>query len=181
LSNPSINRWGFNLFWYNLWYVDKNSPFFIHSDILINRLVYTYVFFGLYFQKNFFLHSKWQSNFFDKMLKYKEKHELQYFRFLEYRDRVFNKVHLAKSRKKRKNIYVSRFWILKYQKWVIVNFYMFQPYKTRRRKKKKFRFHSGFSNSFLHKSKKKNFLYKYILLNLFYYNTLFNQNAYYLF
>ena len=181
LSNPSINRWGTNMFWYHMWYTDKNSYFAAHMDLCLEKLVYIYTFFGLYFKKHFFLRMRWNSEFYSVIKKYKKLHELKTFRFLEYRDKIFNRVYAHKARKKKKNIYVSRLWILKYQKWIVLNLYMFQPFKNKRRRRKKISARSGFSLSLLQKKKDQKFLFKYVLLNLYYYNNFFSPSMYYKF
>jgi hypothetical protein len=59
MSNPSINRWGLNLFWYKYWFTDKNNALVIHQDNIINKLMLIYLHFGLFFTKNIFFNKYW--------------------------------------------------------------------------------------------------------------------------
>ncbi len=54
MSNPSINRWGLNLFWYRYWFNDKNNALVVHQDNVVNKLLLTYLHYGLLFTKNIF-------------------------------------------------------------------------------------------------------------------------------
>ena len=74
----------------------------MHSDLLINRLVYTYISFGLHFHKNFFVNPFWFSSLKRKVTTYKNEYDLKYFRTLEYRNKIFNETSFIKLRKKKK-------------------------------------------------------------------------------
>lgn len=135
MSNPSINRWGLNLFWYRYWFNDKNSSSNFHQDNLINKLLLIYIHYGLLCPQNIFLNKYWY-NLSQKSLKnYQTQFNLKYFRLIEYKNRVLNESKTYKIRNKIKNIYFSKIWILKYQKWLIINFYSFQPISTKLNKK----------------------------------------------
>lgn len=138
MSNPLINRWGLNLFWYRFWYTDKNNSLVVNQDNLINKLILIYTHFGLLHSKNIFLNKYW-------FLSYKKKnilttfnnniYNLKYFRLIEYKNKILNEFKLYKIRNKIKNLYFSKIWILRYQKWLIINFYSFQPISARMKKK----------------------------------------------
>lgn len=170
-----------NLFWYNFWYSDKNASLLMHSDLLINRLVYTYISFGLHFHKNFFVNPFWFSSLKRKVTTYKNEYDLKYFRTLEYRNKIFNETSFIKLRKKKKNAYFSRFWILKFQNWVVVNLYMFQPYKTRRYKKKSFYARTGFVTPQEHtiKAKERVLAFKHDLARKYYLSLFLSNQTYY--
>lgn len=137
MSNPGINRWGINLFWYNFWFKDKTRQINIHLDDLINELIYVYIKYGLYSDKSIFLSNYRFLDQKEVMDSYKEEHTLNYFRFGEFKDRVLEETILLKIRIGAKNIYHSKLWIMRYQKWLIINFYCFQPLKKKKIKKKK--------------------------------------------
>ena len=62
MSNPSINRWGLNLFWYRFWYNDKINSLIINQDNIINKLILIYTHFGLLHNKNLFFNKYWFFN-----------------------------------------------------------------------------------------------------------------------
>jgi hypothetical protein len=135
MSNPSINRWGLNLFWYNYWFTDKNNSLTIHQDNLINKLILVYIHYGLLSTKNIFLNKYWYHVNLKNLQNNQDSYNLKYFRLVEYKNRVLNENKLYKIRNKIKNIYFSKIWILRYQKWLIVNFYCFQPLSNKLNKK----------------------------------------------
>lgn len=135
MSNPSINRWGLNLFWYKYWFNDKNNSSLIHQDNLINKLILIYIHFGLLSSKNIFLNRYWYGTNL-KLSNYNHNlYNLKYFRLIEYKNKVLNEFKSYKIRNKIKNIYFSKIWILRYQKWIIINFYCFQPLSLKLNKK----------------------------------------------
>ena len=135
MSNPSINRWGLNLFWYRFWYNDKINALTINQDNLINRLILIYTHFGLLHFKNIFLSKYWFTNLKTLTTISQNDYNLKYFRIVEYRNKVLNEYKSYKIRNKMKNLYYSKIWILRYQKWLIINFYCFQPLTSKNLKK----------------------------------------------
>lgn len=137
MSNPNINRWGLNLFWYKFWFNDKNTSKFYNLDNLIEKFIIFYLNYGIFHFKNFLSTNYW--NFLDKNinLKFKNFVNFYYFRKIEYKNRIINQYKTYKLRKYNKNIYNSRIWILKFQKWLIINYYYFQPLKQKLKKLKK--------------------------------------------
>lgn len=174
LSYPSINRWGFNLFWYRFWYTDKNYKFSAHIDLLLEKIFYTYLFFGLYLKKDIFNNLFWYPQLKKKMAPYLTINDLKYFRLVEYRSKIFNEISSVRLRKYKKNIYRSKFWILKYQTWIIVNLYMFQPFTARVRKlRKKNLVKSGFLTVKIKKQKNYLFWKKNFFLNFYFFKFYF--------
>ena len=137
MSNPGINRWGLNLFWYNFWYNDKIRQLNIHHDDLINKLIYIYTRFGLFHSKSIFINKYWYLDQNLDIINHNHSHNLTYFRIVAAKNKVLDEINLLKIRNKTKNIYNSKLWILKYQKWIIINFYCFQPLKAKKLKEKK--------------------------------------------
>ena len=143
MSNPSINRWGLNLFWYNFWFNDKNNSLIIQQNFIINKFIYLYLYFGLLNNTNIFIKKYWYKNFNINFNKILNDFNFKYFRFIEYKSKVFNEYKICKMRNKVKNVYFSKLWILKFQNWLILNFYSYKPIIKRikrisfRRKKKK--------------------------------------------
>lgn len=137
MSNPSINRWGMNLFWYNSWYTDKKKGLTIHLDFLINNLIQTYINFGLTQKKTFFLNKRWYFLTKTKLKEIEKITNVQYFQTMEYRSKATNENNLLRLRIQKKDLYNSKLWILRYQNWIIINLYLFQPIKTSKKNKKK--------------------------------------------
>ncbi len=135
MSNPSINRWGLNLFWYKYWFTDKNNALVIHQDNIINKLILIYLHFGLLFTKNIFLNKYWYNINLTNKKNNQDDLNLKYFRLIEYKNKILNEYKAYKIRNKIKNIYHSKIWILRFQKWLILNFYCFQPSSTKLNKK----------------------------------------------
>lgn len=137
MSNPLINRWGANLFWYNIWYSDKNSPLWIKQDYFINQLIYTYVNYGLLLKKNIFADSYWHFKKKINLLENQNEHNYKYVRMLDHKNKITGEVTQFSTRIKVKNLYYSKLWILKYQNWIVINLYGFQPIIKKKKTKKK--------------------------------------------
>jgi hypothetical protein len=126
MSNPLINRWGLNLFWYKFWYVDKNLSKNIHQDALIDKLIYLFLNYGLFTPKIIFRNNYWFQN---EKKNYFSLYFSQYYRAINFKNKILNINAFYYNRIKIKNIYFSKLWILKYQNWIVVNIYSFQPLK----------------------------------------------------
>lgn len=131
MSNPSINRWGLNLFWYRFWYVDKNINLLISQDDLINKLIMLYIQYGILSNKNFFISNYWYSNLDNLIKTHSTESNSKYFRVVEYKNKVINENRFYKIRTKIKNLYFSKLWIFRYQNWLIINLYSYQPVKKK--------------------------------------------------
>jgi hypothetical protein len=179
MSNPTINRWGLNLFWYRLWYNDKNNALIIHQDNLINKLILIYIHYGLLINTNFFVNKYWYLNYKITYNALNENWNLKYFRIVEYKNRVSNEEKSYKIRNKLKNIYYSKIWILRYQNWLMVNFYCFQPLTSKKNKKIRKSKEVGF---YLSSNKKtKNLTTRYRMFLSYFCNYFFNTKPYYSF
>lgn len=136
MSNPLINRWGSNLFWYSIWFTDKNSPLEIQQDFLINKLINTYIEYGLLAKKNIFLNTYWHFKKKIDLIEAQNSFNYKYVRMLEHKNKITTEITKFSTRLKSKNLYTSKIWILKYQNWIVVNFYAYQPVTKKRRIKK---------------------------------------------
>lgn len=181
MSNPNINRWGLNLFWYRFWYNDKINALTIHQDDLIEKLILLYLHYGLLYPKNIFIAKYW---FFDHDFDFKNFYKnfsLKYFRTVQYKNKIFKENRLYKLRNKIKNLYFSKLWILRYQNWIIINFYCFQPLITKKKYntilKKNLNFYLSNSNNKMQKYTIK----RYKILIIYVLNNLLNKNLYYKF
>jgi hypothetical protein len=181
MSNPTINRWGLNLFWYSFWYNDKINFLNNQQDFLINKLIFLYLHYGILSIKSPFINSYWYK---DLRINYSFLHynfNLKYFRIVEYKNKIINEYKSYKIRNKIKNLYYSKIWIFRYQNWLLINFYCFQP--LIKNKKFKFKFLKKKNLSFyLNKTiKNKNKIYRYKLFISSFFNKLLNQSLYFKF
>lgn len=166
MSSPSINRWGLNLFWYRFWYTDKNISFLVTQDDIFNKLLLIYIHYGVLYNKTPFMNKYWWSFLKNFIKNYNLNYNTKYFRTIEYKNKIINETRRYKLRNKLKNLYFSKIWILRYQNWLIINFYAYQPLTKKFYKKNKF---SKESNFYLSKIKKDNLrLYYRIKLYLFF-------------
>lgn len=179
MSNPSINRWGLNLFWYRFWYNDTNNSLVIHQDNLINKLILLYMHYGLLYPQNMFINKYW---YFTYKIKHNILHDnfnIKYFRLVEYKNRIVNEYKSYKIRTKIKNLYFSKIWILRYQNWLIVNFYCFQPLKSKTTKKitvnKTLDFYLN------NKIQNKNTIHRYKMYLFYFLNNFLTKSLYYKF
>ena len=129
MSNPSINRWGLNLFWYKHWYSDKTSQVTIQQDSLLDDLIYSYLFYGLLYPKNIFINKYWYNFKYNIKLNLNKLHNEKYYRFVELKNLFSNEKSIQRLRIKIKQMYFSKIWVLRYQQWLIINFYNFQSLK----------------------------------------------------
>jgi len=183
MSNPGINRWGLNLFWYNFWFKDKSRQLTIHLDEIINKLVHVYINYGLYASKALFNNNYRFLIKNNELSSYRKTHDLLYFRFVEYKSRVSEETNLVKIRKKAWNVYKTKIWIMRYQSWLIINFYSFQPLKKRKNIKNIKNFFSKKSLNFLSEEvllSSKLFL-KYKLFFLLSLNSIATKKSYHFF
>lgn len=137
MSHPSINRWGLNLFWYRFWFNDKINSLINHQDRLFDKFILIYIHYGLLNYKNFFINKYWYPGNDLFLTKYRTDILAKYFRIVEYRHQTLKDYKTYKLRIKLKNFYHSKIWILRYQNWLIINFYGFLPLTKRMLKKKK--------------------------------------------
>lgn len=130
LNNPSISRWGINLFWYRFWFKDFYKQLDVQKDIIFETIVYYYIFFGYLYPFNFLKNFRWIKSF-ETLNKYHTNFNLQYDRQLELTNKFTKEKIYTTIRVKMSNLFYSRFWIMKFQNWVIINFYCFQPIKKK--------------------------------------------------
>lgn len=183
MSNPLINRWGFNLFWYHFWYTDKNNFLQNSFDALITKLLLTYVTYGLLIQKNPFFSTYWYKKISISETNLFKICDKKYFRLMSHKNRITGELSFFYTRVKRKDVYFGKLWLLRYQGWIVVNISAFQPLKKKNRKKKNRNFFSSFlekTNKFDRKQSYLLFRYK-LYLSFIKHAHLFQKNLYYFF
>jgi len=125
MSNPSINRWGINTFWYNFWYSDNRYSENLKQDALFLKLLNIYLYYGINISTNMFANFYWYSkNFKQLMLN-------NYTRLLTFKNPLLGTKSSYELRQKTDSIYPMKVWLLRYNNWIIINIYWFQPLKKK--------------------------------------------------
>lgn len=181
MSNPSINRWGVNLFWYRVWYVDKGYDLNIHQDSIFSELINLFLFYGLLHPHNIFCHSFWYRNRYFKVRNYRFEHSVKYYRVMNFKNLAMNIDSDYVIRNKTRNVYATKLWIFKFQHWVIIGFYCFQPIIKRSGKNKNTKRYIKEANSYTFSNIKTSYAVKRFKFLIFYFLSIKNINNYYLF
>ena len=125
MSNPCINRWGINTFWYRFWYSDNNYSENIKHDSLFIKLLNIYLYHGINLPSNIFFNKYWYlGSSLTTIIP-------DYFRFFTYKNKILGVQSSYRLRQKTTDIYPMKVWLLKFDKWILINFYWFQPLKKK--------------------------------------------------
>jgi len=170
MSNPSINRWGVNLFWYRLWYTDKNYAAILHQDKIFTELMYIFLHYGLLHPVNLFSHKMWYYNKYFKTKNYFNEHVTKYYRIMNFKNVAMGIDSNYSIRTKLKNTYVTKVWLFRYQSWVVINFYCFQPPRKKFSKKKHTRRFLKQVDFYMTRPRTPNYLIKRAKMLLLYYS-----------
>jgi len=179
LSNPSINRWGLNLFWYNYWFADKNKSFEIHQDNLINKLMYIYLNYGIFKKNSKYSFRFWTFSNLKSINSYlieDRERVLQYLRFSQYKNKLTQETKIISFRIKRKDLHFTKFWILRFNKWLIINIYALQPLKKKSNIGKFFKKSKYAKASAIPRKSKKNIFRKHLVRQFLIFNFFKNQD-----
>ena len=137
MSNPLVNRWGLNLFWYNFWYKDKNKFFNNHRDFILNFIINIFINYGLTLDRNNFINNYWFIN--NKNIKnltnvliFTKNFNQKYFRIFQHKNQLTEEITFFYKRNKLKNIYFSKMWLLSYQNWIILFVLAFRSFKKKK-------------------------------------------------
>lgn len=125
MSNPCINRWGLNTFWYRFWFSDTSYSNNLQQDQIFVKLLNIYFNYGIELPKSIFFSNYW----FHKTLKPSQFPE--YYRFSTFRNQTLGLHSSYRLRSGVTDVYPMRLWLFKYNNWVVINFYWFQPFKKR--------------------------------------------------
>lgn len=123
MSSPSVNRWGYNLCWERYWFNDRIYPLFIQQDYIFNKLIYFFLFYGVYYPRNPFI----SKLFFQQLYNFKpiffQKYNERYYRIIEIKDIYFNEIVEYNLRTRMKHLYYSKTWIFRFQHYLVISFY----------------------------------------------------------
>ena len=129
MSNPLVNRWGANIYWSKLWYSDQNYTTNLKQDSVFIQLLKMYFMYGLQTPVNLFLLKYW---YFSKKTDEKKNHLTftnKYYRRYSKNLTLDEKDNSYTLRLATKDIFPMKVWIFKFQNWILLNFYWFQPLK----------------------------------------------------
>ena len=129
MSNPCLNRWGSNTYWSVFWYSDNFYSKNLQHDRLFEKLLNIYLFYGLQTKTTFFL-SKYWFYFSNKQALVDRRASVKnYYRWFEHYDYGLGKKVQDCLRIKTADVYMMKFWILKFVNWIVINVYWFKPVK----------------------------------------------------
>lgn len=128
MSNPSINRWGINTFWYSFWYSDNRYSENLKQDSLFIKLLNLYLYHGVNISSNIFANLYWYSKQFT-LLQFPS-----YSRQLTFKNPLLQTQSSYSLRHQTDSIYPMKLWLLKYNNWLLINLYWFQPFKKKHKK-----------------------------------------------
>jgi hypothetical protein len=125
MSNPLINRWGLNTFWYNLWFTDYNFKNFYNQDKIFSQLLNVYLFNGLNLPYNIFANQYWYSKLFYRTT------APSYYKWITRKGSQFGELVRYSLRLETECLFPMKLWILRYNNWIILNQYWFYPLKKK--------------------------------------------------
>lgn len=170
MSNPGANRWGKNLFWQHMWLSDRNYTSILHQNKLFTQLLYIYLSYGILPFVHPFINRRWTPSMGGDVRDFRHNHTARYYRVMYFKD-VLNDTEITYfDRTKNKVFYATRIWVLRYQNWLVLNFFYFQPLKGTKFKKHKYTrakdlnfFSPGRVPKIFHGQRLKFILYYYLL------------------
>ena len=133
INNPCINRWGVNSFWSHYWYTDMKYQIFIQQDLTFTTLLKIYLRYGAETPAVL-----WQDPLWYKSSTYTAFDELHY----DCRWFVKHEIDLGYSiayiiRNESSETFESRWTVLRFNQWFIINVSWFQPDKLKNKRKKR--------------------------------------------
>ena len=152
-----------------MWYTSYKYTINVQHDFLIKYFFYLLIYYGIYNFNILFFNKYWS-------LQYCLIHEnilpkifLYYYRRQVLKNKYNNADLSYLMRIRRGIIYPMRIWIFRYQRWLVVNWFIFQPLKL---KIKKYRVSSQIDYLYTNKN------YMFLLKRLHYIISLYKINIY---
>lgn len=130
MSNPCINRWGLNSFWHHYWFSDSRYGMNLQQDRLILSLLQTFVKYGSSAHREVFWNSFWYKTH-DPAINIQHN---QFYRWLTVNNKDDSAASTYRLRIESEEIFPARISFLKFNSWLIINFYWFQPDKGKKRR-----------------------------------------------
>ena len=125
MSNPCINRWGLNTFWYSFWYSDHRYAYVLQQDHAFSYLIYTFLIYGLDVSENMFANTYWHSKH------WKRWQCPTYWRYIRSEHPLTGEVTRVRLRVNVDCIFPMRMWVFRYDRWLIIHLAWFRPFKRK--------------------------------------------------
>jgi len=155
MSNPCVSRWGLSSFWHHFWYSDVRYSLYVQQDKVIVDLVQLYIQYGtvrssVFSQKWFWYKTSPQPTYLSIY---------RYYRWVTSEGRDPSESYTTSVRLAASEVFQTRVSVLRFDSWILINIYWFQPDKQRNKRAKRSRlsytavplFDSAVTNSHLTK------------------------------
>lgn len=128
MSNPCINRWGLNSYWHHYWYSDSRYAINAHQDALYLRLLQLYMGYGLNTPLNTSSNWFWYKK--SGALVSNESYLKRHYRWVTLYNPTLQSVKTYRLRRENEEAFQAKATVLKFNSWIVLNFYWFQPNKA---------------------------------------------------
>ena len=129
MSNPCINRWGLNLYWHHYWYSDVRYGANAHQDEIFLKLMQIYLVYGLNSSATLGFNKYWfRNSTASNMLINNTQH---HYRWLTLYNPTLQSVSTYRLRTENPEVFYAKTTVLKFNSWIVLNTYWFQPDKAR--------------------------------------------------
>jgi hypothetical protein len=130
MSNPCINRWGLNSFWHHYWYSDSRYASYLQHDDLALNLVQTYLTYGSDIDAKMF----WNKYWFKSSTAPQSPQLSRYYRWVTVSNKTLHTVNTYRLRISSEETFQMRVSVLRFNSWLVINLYWFQPDKNKRKR-----------------------------------------------
>jgi len=136
MGYPVITRLGYNQLWYRKWYNDDRYNNYIKLLNTFNKVITSYLKYGLLFNNNIFIHTYWYRKKRNIYTKTNYNHNL-YFRRYYYAHKILTIDHSYLLRISTPEYFPLRTYIIKYNNWIFISIQWFKPLKPENTKNMK--------------------------------------------
>jgi hypothetical protein len=138
MNNPSLSRWGSNIYWTKLWYSDNRYSLNLKQDNIMLELIPAYFLHGITTFINIFKNKYW----FYSLPRWDHSPEIsKYYRWTKAVRPHDGEVMKKKVRNTVDDLFPFRLWIFKVHGWVLLNYYWFRPFKRKFKERTSYKLH----------------------------------------
>lgn len=130
MSNPCVNRWGLNSFWQHYWYTDSRYALNVQHDKIFIELLQVYVTYGSDVPVNLF----WNNYWYKTQIAPKTRPLSDYYRWITIFNKTLDSLNTYRLRLDGDEIFQTRVSVLRFDSWILINLYWFQPDKRRKKR-----------------------------------------------
>lgn len=130
MSNPCINRWGLNSIWYHSWYSDSRYAFNLQHDKLALELIQVYLKYGNAVHAKLF----WNCFWYKTGTAPTNRPTQVFYRWATVYNETLRMTSTYRMRITSEEVFQTQISVLKFDSWMIVNFYWFQPDKDKKKR-----------------------------------------------